>query len=131
MDFGHGGRANFPTRATAAAFAYLALLHLDTVAIAPFATRLGKPLVVSGGRDRFWPVVEFLSSLNCGGETDLFHSTKEFLSRFPERHSAASPISSTRREASGPWKCCETAGHDLVLVQVHSADEQRPAVLAS
>src|SRR5580704_2620023 len=44
----------------AAAFCYLALLHLDTIAIAPFATRLAKPLVVSGGRDTFWMVAEFL-----------------------------------------------------------------------
>ena len=34
----------------AATFAYLALLHLDTAAVVPFADRLNKPLVVSGGR---------------------------------------------------------------------------------
>src|ERR1700692_5053345 len=39
----------------AATFAYLALLHLDTVAIVPFGERLNKPLVASGGADRPWP----------------------------------------------------------------------------
>src|SRR6202050_1496575 len=35
----------------AATFVYLALLHLDTTAVVPFAERLNKPLVVSGGRE--------------------------------------------------------------------------------
>jgi uncharacterized protein (DUF58 family) len=68
-----------------AAFSYLALLHLDTVAIAPFAAHLSKPLVVSGGRDVFWTVAEFLGRISPGGVTDVFYSTKEFLVRFPSR----------------------------------------------
>ena len=66
----------------AATFAYLALLHLDTAAVVPFADRLNKPLVVSGGRERLWPVLQFLSEQTIGGGTDLFASVKEFMGNF-------------------------------------------------
>src|ERR1700693_6625062 len=42
----------------AATFAYLVLLHLDAVTVVPFAERLNKPFVASGGRDRLWPVLK-------------------------------------------------------------------------
>jgi uncharacterized protein (DUF58 family) len=111
----------------AATFTYLALLHLDTAAVIPFADRLNKPLVVSGGRDRLWPVLEFLGSQSCTGGTDLFGSIKEFMGNFTSR-GLVILISDFFDE-----KGCErgvdmlrSAGHDFVLVQVHSAEEQRP-----
>ena len=67
----------------AATFAYLALLRLDTAVVLPFGERLGKPLVVSGGRNHFWPVLEYLNTLSCDGGTDLVESVKQFLERFP------------------------------------------------
>jgi uncharacterized protein (DUF58 family) len=66
----------------AATFAYLALLHLDTVSVIPFADRIGKPIIVSGGRDSFWPVLEYLAALSCGGSTRLHESVKDFLRNF-------------------------------------------------
>ena len=58
MDFGDEGESKFLyAQRLAATFAYLALLHLDTTAVIPFADRLQKPLVVSGGRERLWPVL--------------------------------------------------------------------------
>ena len=72
----------------AATFAYLALLRLDTAAVIPFASRLHKPLVVSGGRDRLWPVLEFLGEQSCRGGTDLF--------------GAAYPINQNRPAHNGP-----------------------------
>ena len=72
----------------AATFAYLALLHLDTAAVVPFAERLNKPLVVSGGRDRLWPVLEFLGEqilrggrhrpVRVGEGTQHFHGLLEY-----------------------------------------------------
>src|ERR1700680_1116790 len=112
----------------AATFAYLALLHLDTVAVVPFAERLRKPLVVSGGRDRFWPVLQFLNSLGCAGGTDLFFSAKEFIGTFHARGLAI--VISDFFDEHGCQRAVEmlrSAGHDFVLVQVHSAEEQRPS----
>jgi uncharacterized protein (DUF58 family) len=112
----------------AATFAYLALLHLDTVAVVPFADRLQKPLVVSGGRDRFWPVLKFMSELSCGGETNLFRSAKEFVGNFPQRGIVV--VISDFFDLNGCERAVEvlrSARHDFVLVQVHSAEEQRPS----
>ena len=68
-------------RRLAATFAYLALLHLDTVAIVPFAERLRKPLVASGGRERyhFFGSFELQLDERClGGEEFLALRTRGF-----------------------------------------------------
>ena len=97
------------------------------MAIAPFGTRMAKPLVVSGGRDGFWPVVEFLNSLDCGGETDLFHSTKQFLAGFPQKGTVLAISDFFDEEGcERAVDMLRTTGHDLVLVQVHTAEELRP-----
>ena len=112
----------------AAAFSYLALLHLDTVAIAPFAERLFKPLVVSGGRDSFWTVAKFLGELTGGGRTNVSAVAKEFLARFPGRGTIL--IVSDFFDEPGAQTAIELirmTGHDLVLLQVHTPEEQRPS----
>jgi uncharacterized protein (DUF58 family) len=128
MNSGKGKESKFYyAQHLAAAFCYLALLHLDTVTIAPFATRMSKPLVACGGRDRFWPVVKYLSSLNCGGETDLCYSTKQFLAEFPQKGTVL--VISDFFDEQGCTQSVQmlrTAGHDLVLVQVYNAEERRP-----
>jgi uncharacterized protein (DUF58 family) len=111
----------------AATFAYLALLHLDTVAVIPFADRLNKPLVVSGGRERLWPVLRFLSEQSCGGGTNLFGSVKEFMGNFTSRGIVI--LISDFFDEQGCERAVEmlrSAGHDFVLLQVHSPEEQRP-----
>ena len=128
MNFGRGRESKFSyARHLAAAFAYLALLHLDSVAIAPFAMRLSKSLVVSGGRDGFWPAMKFLNSLPCGGETDIYYSTKQFLAQFPQKGTVLAISDFFDEEGSArAVEMLRMAGHDIVLVQVHSAEEQRP-----
>ena len=113
----------------AATFAYLALLHLDAVAIVPFAERTRKPMVISGGRDRFWPVLKFLSELSCAGRTDLLHSAKDFMGNFPSRGMLI--VISDFFDEQGCQRGVEmlrSVGHDFMLVQVHSAEEQRPSI---
>jgi uncharacterized protein (DUF58 family) len=128
MGFGDAGESKFLyAQRLAATFAYLALLHLDTTAVIPFADRLKKPLVVSGGRDRLWPVLQFLSEQKYGGTTDLFTSAKEFLGNFPSRGIVF--LISDLFDEEGCARAVEllrSAGHDFVLVQVHSAEEQHP-----
>jgi uncharacterized protein (DUF58 family) len=113
----------------AAAFSYLALLHLDTVAIAPFAVRLSKPLVVSGGRDVFWNVAEYLDRTEAGGQTDLYFATKEFLARFPSRGTVLFLSDFFDEEATQrSVEMLRIKGHDLVLLHIHTPHEQRPTV---
>ena len=129
MDFGDEGESKFLyAQRLAATFAYLALLHLDTTAVIPFADRLQKPLVVSGGRERLWPVLQFLGEQSCGGGTDLFGSVKEFMSNFSTRGIAI--LISDFFDEQGCERAVEmlrSAGHDFVLLQVHSAEEQHPS----
>src|SRR5450631_858713 len=128
MAFGDEGESKFLyAQRLAATFAYLALLHLDPPAVIPFADRLNKPLVVSGGRDRLWPVLQFLGEQTCHGTTDLFSSVKEFLGEFPARGIAI--LVSDFFDEAGAQRGVEmlrSAGHDFVLLQVHSTEEQHP-----
>jgi uncharacterized protein (DUF58 family) len=112
----------------AATFAYLALLHLDAAAVIPFADRLSKPIVVSGGRERLWPVLEFLGEQSCGGGTNLFGAVKEFMGNFPSR-GIVILISDffDERGCEQAVEVLRSAGHDFVLLQVNSAEEQRPS----
>jgi uncharacterized protein (DUF58 family) len=112
----------------AATFAYLALLRLDTAVVIPFAESIRKPLVAAGGRERFWPVMEFLNGLGCGGRTDLLASVKQFLRQFTGKGVAV--ILSDFFDEEGAKRAVEMlrfAGHDFVLLHVHTPDEQRPA----
>jgi uncharacterized protein (DUF58 family) len=111
----------------AATFGYLALLHLDTATVIPFADKLYKPLMVSGGRDRFWPLLQFLSDLSCAGTTDLFCTAKEFMGNFSSRGIVI--LISDFFDEQGSARAVEmlrSAGHDFILMQVHSAEEQHP-----
>jgi uncharacterized protein (DUF58 family) len=128
MNFGDGGESKFLyAQRLAATFAYLALLHLDTTAVIPFADKLYKPIVASGGRERLWPILQFLSEQSCGGGTDLSGSVKEFISNFSTRGIVI--LISDFFDEPGSERAVEmlrSAGHDLVLLQVHSAEEQHP-----
>jgi uncharacterized protein (DUF58 family) len=112
----------------AATFSYLALLRLDTTAVIPFADRLAKPIMVAGGRENFWPVLEFLSQVSCKGGTDIYRSVKEFVNNFPSRGVVI--VISDFFDEAGCRRALEmlrSSGHDFVVLQVHSAEEQRPS----
>lgn len=113
----------------AATFAYLALLRLDRAVVVPFADRISEPLAVSGGRERFWPVVQYLNTLSCAGTTALAHSVTQFLERMPASGLVVI-ISDFFDEAdcARAVDMLHAAGHDIVLLHVHSAEEQQPSV---
>jgi uncharacterized protein (DUF58 family) len=131
MDCEAAGESKFLyAQRLAATFTYLALLHLDTAAVVPFADRMYKPVVVSGGRDRFWPVLQFLSDLTCNGGTDLFNTAKQFMGNFSSRGIVI--LISDFFDEAGCERAVEiirSGGHDFILVQVHSAEEQRPSAV--
>jgi len=65
----------------AATFAYLALLHLDTVTVVPFAERLNKPLVAPAGVTACGRCLSFLGEHSCG-VGPIFWGDKEFMGNF-------------------------------------------------
>jgi uncharacterized protein (DUF58 family) len=118
----------FYAQRLAATFCYLALLRLDVTAVVPFAEGLHKPIQVAGGRENFWPILQFLGDLSSKGGTDLYRGAKEFVANFPSRGIAV--VISDFFDEEGAKRSMEvlrSAGHDFVIVQVHSAEEQRPS----
>src|SRR6476646_12081091 len=53
-------------RKLAAAMCYVALVRLDSIYLQPFAEKLGDPLRLGGGRQRFQPVANYLQALKPG-----------------------------------------------------------------
>ena len=72
-------------RKLAAAMCYVALVRLDSIYLQPFAEKLGDPLRLGGGRQRFQPVANYLQALKLGGTTKFFDITRDFISRYPQR----------------------------------------------
>jgi uncharacterized protein (DUF58 family) len=113
----------------AATFAYLALLHLDTAVVVPFAEGIHTPFTASGGRNRFWSVLQYLAQLKAGGRTDLRRSVREFVQTFRTRGTVI-VLSDLFDEEScaAAVQMLQSGGYDFVLVQVHSAEEQLPSI---
>jgi uncharacterized protein (DUF58 family) len=112
----------------AATFAYLALLRLDSTVVVPFSERLGKPIQVAGGRENFWPVLQFLGDLSAKSGTDIYRSVKEFVGNFVSRGIVI--VISDFFDEEGSKRAMEmlrSSGHDFVILQVHSGEEQRPS----
>ena len=135
MNFGRGRESKFSyARHLAAAFSYLALLHLDSVAIAPFAMRLSKSLVASGGRDGFWPVMKFRNSLPCGGGKQIsgYSGQSSFWGSSRRRERCwRFRISSTRRGARERWKCSGWPGTILCSCRSTARKNNAPQALAN
>lgn len=113
----------------AATFAFLALLRLDTAAVIPFAGKIEKPMMVSGGRERFWPIVQFIGKLACSGPTNVLQSVKQFLGAFNTRGVAvliSDFFESDEEVLRRAIEMLRFAGHDFLLVQVHTPAEQKP-----
>jgi uncharacterized protein (DUF58 family) len=113
----------------AATFAYLALLRHDRATLVPFADGIAHPLTASGGRNRFWSVLQYLCQIKARGRTDLRRGVSEFLQSFPTRGTVIL-ISDFFDEAgcSAAVEMLHFAGYDFVFVQVHSAEEQQPSI---
>jgi len=128
MAFGEGAEEKFAyAQRLAAVFSFVALLHLDTAAIVPFAEHMAKPIVAAGGRDRFWPIAHFINELRCAGRTDIVRSVKDFLGHFTSRGVVV--LISDFFDDDGCERAVNMlrfAGHDFVLVHLHTAEEQRP-----
>jgi uncharacterized protein (DUF58 family) len=121
----HGGLKFDYARKLAGALCYVGLVRLDTIEIQCFANRLRQRVTSTGGRHRFFGVMNGLSALQASGATDYLASVKEFIGAYSQR-GLVIIVSDFLDDQS-----CERAlqyltdyGHELMLLQVW-ADEDR------
>ena len=121
----HGGMKFDYARKLAGALCYVGLVRLDTIEIQGFASRLMQRVISTGGRHRFFGVMDGLSAFQASGATDYLASVKEFIGAYSQR-GLVIVISDFLDDQS-----CEKAlqyltdyGHELMLLQIW-ADEDR------
>jgi uncharacterized protein (DUF58 family) len=121
----HGGLKFDYARKLAGALCYVGLVRLDTIEIQGFAGRLMQRVISTGGRHRFFGVMDGLSALQASGGTDYLASVREFIGTYSQR-GLVIVISDFLDDQS-----CERAlqyltdyGHELMLLQLW-ADEDR------
>jgi uncharacterized protein (DUF58 family) len=121
----HGGLKFDYARKLAGALCYVGLVRLDTIEIQGFAARLMQRVISTGGRHRFFGVMDALSALQASGATDYLASVREFIGTYSQR-GLVIIVSDFLDDQS-----CERAlqyltdyGHELMLLQLW-ADEDR------
>jgi len=122
-----GGEKFDYARRLAAALCYVCLVRLDTIAIVPFNDSLGDAFLCSGGRHRFAPVVEFLTSLTPGGATSYFQVARQFTSKYSQRGLLIAISDFLDDEDCGkPLQYLADFGHELFLVHVWDEKDRTP-----
>ena len=71
-------------RRVGAALGYIGLKNLDRVGGASFSSTLHKPLSLGRGRKQILSLFNFMSRLDCGGETQLRAAVHTFTTLFPQ-----------------------------------------------
>ena len=106
---------------------YVALVRLDSIYLQPFAEKLGDPLRLGGGRQRFQPVANYLQALKPGGSTKFFDITRDFISRYPQR-GLVIVISDFLDDAGceKPLQYLTDFGHEMILIHVWADEDREP-----
>lgn len=114
-------------RKLAGALCYVGLVRLDSICLQPFSNKLADAFVASGGRHRFQPAVNFLSSIEAGGKTNFFEIAREFVSAYPQR-GLVLLISDflDDGDCERPLQYLSDFGHELILVHVWSTEDREP-----
>jgi uncharacterized protein (DUF58 family) len=72
-------------RRLAGALCYVGMVRLDGIELHSFSNKLGRRHLCTGGRHRFGPVLDSLTALEPGGQTDFFTVVREFITRYAAR----------------------------------------------
>jgi uncharacterized protein (DUF58 family) len=114
-------------RKLAGALCYVGMVRLDSIEIHTFSGKLGRRFLCTGGRYRFGPVLDCLTSMQAGGQTDFVTVLREFIATYSQRGLVI--VISDFLDDQG----CERAlqyladfGHELLLVQVWSEEDRIP-----
>jgi uncharacterized protein (DUF58 family) len=123
----HGGLKFDYARKLAGALCYVGLVRLDTIEIQGFAGRLTQRVISTGGRHRFFGVMDGLSALQASGATDYLASVREFIGAYSQP-GLVIVISDFLDNQS-----CERAlqyltdyGHELMLLQLWAEEDRVP-----
>ena len=114
-------------RKLAAALCYVSLVRLDSIYLQPFAEKLGDPLRLGGGRQRFQPVANYLQALKPGGATHFIDVTREFMSRYPQRGLVI--VISDFLDDGGcekPLQYLADFGHEMILIHIWADEDREP-----
>ena len=126
MTTGTGVKWDFSKR-LAAALSYVGLVRLDTICLQPFREKLDDPFVCGGGRHRFLPAVNFLSSLPTGGSTDFLKIARQFAGEFPQKGLLIIVSDFLQSDdVEKPLQSLSDIGHELLLVHVWSPEDREP-----
>jgi uncharacterized protein (DUF58 family) len=114
-------------RKLSAALIYIGLVRLDSIMLQPFAKRLLKPLLCSGGRHRFQPVENYLRALANGGETSFHELARQFLGVYPQRGLTVIVSDFLEGAYCAPaLQYIADFGHELLLVHLWTEEERAP-----
>ena len=111
----------------AAALCYVGLVRLDAMTLQPFSDKLHDSFSAGGGRHRFQPVLNYLSSLPCGGRTNFMDCSRQFISKFPQR-GLVMVISDflDDGEFEKPIQFLSDFGHEVILLQIWAEQDRVP-----
>ncbi len=114
-------------RKLAGALCYIGLVRLDAITLQPFSSKLHDAFNVSGGRQRFQPALNYLTALEPRGATDFLTSTRQFISKFPQR-GLILVISDFLDDADceKPIQYLADFGHEISLLQVWADEDRNP-----
>ncbi len=114
-------------RKLAAALCYVSLVRLDSIYLQPFADKLGDPLRLGGGRQRFQPVANYLQALKPGGATHFIDVTRDFIARYPQR-GLVIIISDFLDDVSceKPLQYLADFGHEMILIHTWADEDREP-----
>src|SRR5215469_4908112 len=114
-------------RKLAAALCYVGLVRLDSIEVHSFSNRLSQRMFSTGGRHRISGVMDGITAMPEGGQTDYLAVVREFITDYSQRGLVI--IISDFLDDSG----CEKAlgylsdfGHELMLLQIWADEDRTP-----
>lgn len=129
MGTGGGTKMQY-ARKLAAALCYIGLVRLDSITLHPFTSALGESYRSGGGRQRFQPMSDFLSSLEPQGQSQFRHVARDFLDNH-DRPGLLMIISDflSDEDSVSPLDHLAAFGHELFLIQVWDEEDRQPSAL--
>jgi uncharacterized protein (DUF58 family) len=128
MSFGSPPKIDYARR-LAAALGYVGIGSLDRVGVTTFAAGLGGALAPRRGRAQLFHLLDYMSRVRTGGETDVARSLEDYATR--SRRPGLAIVISDLLDPSGGYRHGLQAllfrGFDAVLVHVLDREEIDPA----
>jgi uncharacterized protein (DUF58 family) len=129
MSYGAPPKIDY-TRRLAAALGYVGIGSLDRVGVTTFAAGLGGALAPRRGRTQLFHLLDYMSRIRTGGETDIARSLEDYALR-SRRPGLAIVISDLLDAVPGSYRRGLAAllfrGFDVVLVHVLDRNEIDPS----